>query len=182
MLRDDLAKVIFESCCLLLLQSDIGTVTSCLPALPGELFGGLRKVAAWLRFLPPSKCSQNLILHTHTHECPRSSTGIMCMAEPWASVGWEQVMSAGGLGHSPLHPVSSGRISSSPDMQGPWGRHEIVCVLVCCAQCCSSCPIYTRMTQTSAPRDSGMDVNGLGGSKMKTQIRVAGKEFLCSWE
>lgn len=55
-------------------------------------------------------------------------------------------------------------------------------VCVCCAQCCSSCAIHTGMTQTSAPKDSGMDVNGLGESKRKAQIRVAGKEFLCSWE
>lgn len=87
-----------------------------------------------------------------SHGCPRA----------WHSPGprWDGNRSCL-LGLSPLHPVSFGRISSSPDMQRPWGRHVMVCVLVCCAQCCSSCPIHTCMAQTSAPRDSGMDVNGL---------------------
>lgn len=36
--------------------------------------------------------------------------------------GWEQVMSAGGLGHSPLCLATSDRISSSPGMQRAMGE------------------------------------------------------------
>lgn len=93
------------------------------------------------------------------------------------SAGREQVTSAGGLGHSPLCPASSGRISSSPGMQRAMGE---VCDSVCvrCAQPCSSGSVHVCTTQLTAPRDSDMDVNGLGESQRKAQGRTAEKELV----
>ena len=51
-------------------------------------------------------------------------------------------------------------------------------VCVCCAQPCSSSPIHVCTTQPAAPRDSGMDMNGLCEPKRKAQGRAAGKEFV----
>lgn len=84
-----------------------------------------QKSSSMAQVLPPEQCSQNFILHTHMHECPllfhRHHTVPTCTAQPWASVGWEQIMSAGDLGYSPLHPVSSGRISSLQTGRGHGG-------------------------------------------------------------
>lgn len=112
-----------------------------------------QKSSSMAQVLPPEQ-----MLSGFDHIYPHASHGCPCA---WHSPGphWDGNRSCL-LGLSPLHPVSFGRISSSPDMQRPWGRHVMVCVLVCCARCCSSCPIHKCMAQTSAPRDSGMDVNG----------------------
>lgn len=133
-------------------------------------FGGVGKVAAWLRLFHPeqtlSGCDPTYPGPLAQHKCSPAQHSLQdgnrsCLLGVWVI---------------PPCPVSSGRISSSPGVQGATGEvHDGTSVL-------SSARLLqpqgcARMHNPAAPRDSDTFAKGLGESKRKAQGRAAGKEL-----